>query len=619
VSLGKSVCLLLALVFAVAAGDAGGGALTPSTRVVIEVLGPGIVTGPGVSCGRGAGACYGTFSSTGAVTLIAGGAAQGWSFSGWGDTGDTDCAGTSTAGCSVPLDGGSHQITATFATTVSWPTRTLAVGVPNNTGGKVTGGRINCGSGAGTSCGAEVFSGSTLTVVQAPDAGFLFTGWGGSCSAVAPTCTVEMTEDRNVAASFSVASTARTLTATVAGNGSVSGGGINCASGSTCSGAETAGAFITLTAAPQPNSTFVGWTGDCTGTAATCVVQMTADRRITATFATTFTLSVSVTGGGTVTGSGINCSAGGGTCSAALIAGTPVTLSETPASGATFNGWGGACTGTSTTCTLTIGSATSVSATFTSPSQTQTYPLSVSVTGSGTVSGARINCGLGGSACSASLAPSTNVTLTGTPAAGASFLGWGGACSGTSTTCSFTMTAAATVSASFSTAPATHRLSVTVRGPGRVVGGSIQCGNGFKTCAANEAANATVTLTATPKAGARFRGWGGACSGSARTCRVQMIAARTVSATFAAAAAKATLTLIVDGRGILSAPGGRCVGAGATVTCQQAYPAGRRVTLRATPRARASFRGWGGGCAGTRTTCTLLLAAGRSVTATFSG
>jgi hypothetical protein len=128
-----------------------------------------------------------------------------------------------------------------------------------------------------------------------------------------------------------------------------------------------------------------------------------------------------------------------------------------------------------------------------------------------------------------------------------------------------------------------------------------------------------VTLTATPKAGARFRGWGGACSGSTRTCRVQMSAARTVTATFAAATAKATLTLVVDGRGILSAPGGRCVGAGATVTCQQAYPAGRRVTLKATPRARASFRGWGGGCAGMRPTCTLLLAAGRSVTATFSG
>jgi len=151
------------------------------------------------------------------------------------------------------------------------------------------------------------------------------------------------------------------------------------------------------------------------------------------------------------------------------------------------------------------------------------------------------------------------------------------------------------------------------------MGGSIECGNGFKTCAANEAANAAVTLTATPKAGARFRGWGGACSGSAKTCRVQMSAARTVSATFAAATAKATLTLVVAGNGILSAPGGRCVGAGTTVTCKQAYATGRRVTLKATPRARASFRRWDGGCSGRRTTCTLLLAAGRSVTATFSG
>jgi hypothetical protein len=147
----------------------------------------------------------------------------------------------------------------------------------------------------------------------------------------------------------------------------------------------------------------------------------------------------------------------------------------------------------------------------------------------------------------------------------------------------------------------------------------IDCGSGFKTCAANEATNTRVTLTATPKAGARFRGWGGACSGTSKTCRVLMSSARTVSASFATPTAKRTLTLVVAGRGILSAPAGRCVGASPAVTCRQLYTAGERVTLKATPQARASFRGWGGGCTGRRTTCTLVLGAGRSVTATFDG
>src|SRR5262249_27683513 len=102
-------------------------------------------------------------------------------------------------------------------------------------------------------------------------------------------------------------------------------------------------------------------------------------------------------------------------------------------------------------------------------------------------------------------------------------------------------------------------------------------------------------------------------------CRVVMGAARTVTATFSATTAKKTLTLVISGRGVLSAPGGRCVGAGPAVTCRQLYTSGQRVTVRATPRARASFKGWGGGCTGKSSTCTLVLRAGRSVTATFAG
>jgi hypothetical protein len=80
---------------------------------------------------------------------------------------------------------------------------------------------------------------------------------------------------------------------------------------------------------------------------------------------TTYTLTVakSGTGSGTVTSNpaGISC---GGTCSASYASGTSVTLTETPASGSTFAGWSGACSGTGTTCTGTMNSAVSVTATF---------------------------------------------------------------------------------------------------------------------------------------------------------------------------------------------------------------------------------------------------------------
>jgi cellulase/cellobiase CelA1 len=79
-----------------------------------------------------------------------------------------------------------------------------------------------------------------------------------------------------------------------------------------------------------------------------------------------------------------------------------------------------------------------------------TYTLNVSNGGSGsgtvTSSPAGINCG---SACSATYATGTNVTLTATPASSSTFVGWsGGVCSGTGT-CTVTMDAAKSVAATF--------------------------------------------------------------------------------------------------------------------------------------------------------------------------
>lgn len=79
------------------------------------------------------------------------------------------------------------------------------------------------------------------------------------------------------------------------------------------------------------------------------------------------TVSLSVTkagsGGGTVTSvpAGINC---GSACSAPFSPGAGVTLTATPSSGATFEGWGGACSGTANSCFLVMNANRSVNATF---------------------------------------------------------------------------------------------------------------------------------------------------------------------------------------------------------------------------------------------------------------
>ena len=235
------------------------------------------------------------------------------------------------------------------------------------------------------------------------------------------------------------------------------------------------------------------------------------------------TLSVSVNGSGTVasTPTGINC---GSTCSASFTGGSQVTLTATPASGGTFTGWGGACSGTGS-CLVTMNGAESVTATF-----TQLFVLSVSDTGNGTVtsSPSGINCG---ATCSANFASGAQVTLNEAPANGWNFTGWGGACSGTGS-CVVTMSAAKSVSATFTQNGNT--LSVSVSGGGTLTSNptGISCPS---TCSANYPNGTGVTLSAAPAAGWIINSWGGACSGNGTnaTCNVTMNAAESASVTLA--------------------------------------------------------------------------------------
>ena len=153
-------------------------------------------------------------------------------------------------------------------------------------------------------------------------------------------------------------------------------------------------------------------------------------------------------GSGTITSAdaGIDC---GSVCSAMVDEGSRVTLTAAADAGSVFEGWSGtgvSCVGTGP-CTVTVTEDTTVTGTF----RRLPHTLSVSLAGAGsgtvTSSPSGIDCG---PVCSAAFPHGTSVTLTATAAAGSSFAGWSGSCSGTGA-CVVTMDADRSVTATFGT------------------------------------------------------------------------------------------------------------------------------------------------------------------------
>jgi List-Bact-rpt repeat protein len=234
--------------------------------------------------------------------------------------------------------------------------------------------------------------------------------------------------------------------------------------------------------------------------------------------------------------------------------------------------------------------------------------------GSGTVtsSPAGIDCG---EICGIQFPDGTNVSLTASAAPGSFFAGWSGACSSNG---ACNVSSNATVTARFTAATNTGRLTVTKNGNGSGVVTSnpsgISCG---AACSAEFTTPTTVVfLEATPSGGSTFSGWSGAgCSGTG-ACVVVMVSDQNVTATFTAPVSLPTLTVTKLGAGegtVSSDPPGIT---GCTGTCSANFASGRRVNLTATPSSGARFAGWGGACEGDGR-CSVDMDGNRSVTATF--
>jgi hypothetical protein len=165
----------------------------------------------------------------------------------------------------------------TYALTV------ISAGTGNGTVSSSTGG-ISCGS----TCSAMLASSTTVTLTATPSAGSVFSGWTGSACTGTGTCVVTLTANQTVGATFDLGpTTSYTLTVVKSGTGigTVTGGTIIC--GTACGATVASGTDITLTATADSGSAFACWSGCDGGSGASCIVTMTADRTVTATFAPT--------------------------------------------------------------------------------------------------------------------------------------------------------------------------------------------------------------------------------------------------------------------------------------------------------------------------------------------
>jgi hypothetical protein len=130
------------------------------------------------------------------------------------------------------------------------------------------------------SCGTDWDAGSVVSLDALPAGGQRFVRWSGACTGSAH-CEVKLDAARSVAALF--APERFGLVVAVAGKGTVKGAGAPCAV-ARCVRTAPSYTSLRLRATPAKGWRLAGWTGGCTGRAATCTVPMTKATAVRARF-----------------------------------------------------------------------------------------------------------------------------------------------------------------------------------------------------------------------------------------------------------------------------------------------------------------------------------------------
>ncbi len=534
----------------------------------LSLVSGGVVTGSGISC---PGDCAETFQKGATATLVAS-PSPGYEFIRW----DGDLAGVTGNPVSVTMHT-DKNVTAVFGPSPSGATLTTSLS-PGG-GGSVIGDGINCPG----DCKETFEKGSATTIAATPNPGYEFVRWDGDLAGVMDNpADVTMNSDKHVTAVFARIESRRTLVAAVApaDGGVVTGSGIDCPGD--CEETFDDGARVELAATPAGGFLFSHWTGDLDGSDNPAALDMDADKSVTAVFVPiryTLEVEISPEGGGSVTGSGLDCP---GDCDASFEKGAVTTLSATPNPGWEFIRWDGDLAGAADNpADVTMNSNKSVAAVFALIESTRTLVAAVAPADGGVVTGSGVDCP---GDCEETFDDGARVELAATPAEGFLFSRWTGDLDGSDNPAALDMDADKSVTAVFVPTRYTLEVEISPGGGGTVTNGVIDCPDG---CVGEYDADAEATLLAMPARGFRFGHWEGALQGSSSTASLIMDGDKKVVAVFIPVTHALTLSGVPAGAGFISTPRGKC-----PVNCEQIYAPDALVDLEAVPTPGHLFDHW---------------------------
>ncbi|MDY6992898.1 MAG: Ig-like domain-containing protein, partial [Pseudomonadota bacterium] len=160
-------------------------------------------------------------------------------------------------------------------------------------------------------------------------------------------------------------------------------------------------------------------------------------------------------------------------------------------------------------------------------------------------------------------------------------------------------------------------LTVDRIGEGTVISqpSGIECGAQGDQCNKTYSNGSEVELIAKPEPGFRFTGWRGDCQGTQNPITVTLNAAKQCTAEFEPIPpGNLALKITKAGRGLVtSEPGDINCGP----NCDEDYPEGTTLTLKATPEPGFQFKGWQGDCQGSNASISVTMDAAKNCQAVF--